>query len=337
MKNVDEEQLKDFLESTVLNFAKDRYAARNIRRFSEKMPEILIEVGISMILNRPDASGVRYLATQLVRQPRFFQLLTDPWKLSTDKAIELGRRLQIVDGALDVKLAHRLPSRNAHSNRDALSGTMAERALFILDEISTGRRVVPIINHLTAHPDSRISSKATLVVGKRLLNLSWARRLLEEAPDPRVRANAIEAFWGLDTKSAVQLFRQSLSDSENRVVGNSMMGLHLAGDTDLRRIIDRFAAAPRPEFRMTTAWMMGKIGDPAYAEPLSRMIKDVDPTVRGAALRSLKQLRQFELARQLAAPPEPVLVLPPVPEPPAPVERFLDGARFASGSMVMRR
>jgi len=282
-----------------VEFSKARGAAAQIRWISEHRPDILITVGIEMLFDATDTTGIRYLCMQLLKQPKLFHVMTDPWRFTVPQAVRLGRRLLCVDRTLDIRLARCLPVFGGNRDGTTLDGPRAERALEILDEISVGRRVVPVLNHLTKSPDTRISSKSTLLIGKRVQNLTWARRLISEGSEPRIRASAIEAFWGLDTKAAVQLFRTSLRDPHNRVVGNSLMGLHLAGDEEVPRIVDRFAEDCKPDFRMTSAWVMGKIGDPLYTVRLGLLVKDSHPAVRSAALRSLRDLRQIEKREQL--------------------------------------
>jgi hypothetical protein len=339
-----EEQLRQFLTWSVTNFSADRRAASVIRWFSENVPELLINVGIELLLDSEDTAGGRYLSVQLIKLPAFFKVMTDPWQYTVPQSVKLARRLLSVDRTLDIKLARCLPARNGSAGACTLEGPNAQRALEILDEISVGRRVVPVLNHLIRHPDVSISSKSTLLVGKRVQNLTWARRLLNDDIDPRVRANAIEAFWGIDSKPALQLFRASLKDPHNRVVGNSMMGLHLAGDSEVPRIVEQFASDYKPEFRMTTAWVMGKIGDPAYATPLGQLVKDAHPSVRSAALRSLKDLRtlerwhkekeEAELALALpTAEPEPAEIVVPEPDqdfdPGIAIGLWVDGSKFS--------
>jgi hypothetical protein len=91
-----------------------------------------------------------------------------------------------------------------------------------------GRRVP------TADPDPRVAAQATLFVGKGVQSPAWsAKQMLH--PDQRVRANAVESIWGLDTQPAVQLLEKCIDDKNTRVVGNALLGLHITGHRDLER------------------------------------------------------------------------------------------------------
>lgn len=48
--------------------------------------------------------------------------------------------------------------------------------------------------------------------------------------DPRVRANAIESLWGVDSPEARTLLSFATNDANNRVVGNALLGLYHLGN-----------------------------------------------------------------------------------------------------------
>jgi hypothetical protein len=109
-----------------------------------------------------------------------------------------------------------------------------------------------------------------------------------------MRANALEAIWGEKAPRVVDLFQQYLGDRHNRVVGNSVIGLHRAGEHDVQSVVRRIAADRNPQFRMTAAWTMGAIRAPQFADLLPRLIRDDSPAVRSAALRAIQALRRIE-------------------------------------------
>jgi hypothetical protein len=293
----EEKMVRDCLLRSVSEYTTNVLSARIMRRFATETPGLFAPVAVGMLLNATDAPGYRYLAMLLVRQPGLFKQLSNPWIFTRAQAVLLSRRLMAVDPSLDIRFARQLPARNGVTP-DTLTGQYAERALDILDDVSPGRRVVPILNHLTRYPDHKISSKATLLIGKRVQNVAFAKRLLEEGTDPRVRANAIEAVWGNDSPSVQKLFWDCVEDRHNRVVGNAMVGLFLAGEQEVPDLVKRFAHDYKAEFRMTSAWTMGRTGDTEFIPMLSPLITDDHPGVRTAALRSLQTIRQVEKVRR---------------------------------------
>ena len=152
---------------------------------------------------------------------------------------------------------------------------------------------MPILGHLVSSRDARMAAKAALFVGKRLQSPAWAEKQLKHE-DARIRANAIESLWGLDTDAAKNLLVNCASDDCNRVVGNALVGLHLVGEPGVMDEVKSMASLGKPQFRSTAAWSMGQIGDPEFLPGLKGLLRDDDPMVRGTALRALVQIRQVE-------------------------------------------
>jgi len=57
------------------------------------------------------------------------------------------------------------------------------------------------------------------------------------------------------------------------------------------RFVKRMLEDPRPPFRWTAAWVMGKIGAAEFAEPLERAKGGKEAHVRNAAERMLEMVR----------------------------------------------
>jgi hypothetical protein len=290
---LEQERLTEFLVRTIATFDQNRANAAILRKFASEAPAQFLESGLNMLAKASDTAGYRYLAVQLAEMPQLFGMICDPWKYSLEQAVCIASHLLKVEPGFDTKLA-RLAGRRGITSADSLRAGVAERALDILDRISVGKRVTPILNHLTEHPDPRISAKAALLLGKRVNNEAWARRIVTEEANPRLRANALESAWGSTAPTLIELFQECLGDEDNRVVGNAIVGLHLAGNPDVQQIVQKFAEDFAPEFRMTAAWAMGKLGDAVFVPILTPLIKDIHPGVRRAALRALHGIRQID-------------------------------------------
>ena len=109
--------------------------------------------------------------------------------------------------------------------------------------------------------------------------------------DPRVRANSIESIWGGGNSNARRCLINALRDGHPLVPGNALMGLHLLGDRPVRSMLQH----EKPGFRVTAAWVMGKIGAPEFRGDLKRALLDPNAHVRSSAARAMKLL-----------PPEPI-------------------------------
>jgi hypothetical protein len=260
-----------------------------MRRLAYEAPELFTDAAIRHLNSGPSSNAHRLLAILLMRQDQLFQRLANPSATSREQSVKLFRRLLEVDPSFDVKLARKLPGRSYWNQTDAFDSVRSARALDILDETSQGRRLLPILGHLPDSPDAAISAKATLFVGKRVQNPSWTKKQLQR-PDQRVRANAVEALWGLSTPSAVDLFENCVDDRNNRVVGNSLVGLHIVGREEAREEVMSMSKSSVAEVRSTAAWAMGRIVTPAFAPRLRELIVDDNNQVRSMALKSLKDL-----------------------------------------------
>jgi hypothetical protein len=75
--------------------------------------------------------------------------------------------------------------------------------------------------------------------------------------------------------------REWLNDTDNRVVGNAFLGLHLMGEPAAARQAEQMLLDARPNFRRAAAWVMGRIGKPEFVKSLARAAQeDEDPGVR---------------------------------------------------------
>ena len=325
----------DCLERAVAEFQSNPLSRGIMRRFMTDVPAVFGTVARARLLTAEDTPGYKHLAWLLLQLPTLFTQLSNPANFTRDQATTLARRLMLVDSALDIRFARQLPARNGNV-KDTLEGAAAERALDILDEISPRNRLVPVLSHLTRHPNQKIASKATLIIGKRVSGVAFAIRLMAEETDPRVRANALEAVWGNDSGPVKELFWKHVDDSYHRVAGNAIVGLYLAGEEKVNAVVSKLALDPRQEFRMMAAWTMGRIGNTDFVPTLTPLLKDQDPAVRRAALRSLQNIRNIERIRRPSE-ADPNMQIPakfcPFEPPPflaaSQIEVRLDGGRHA--------
>ena len=211
----------------------------------------------------------------------------DPALIPLEEELALTRDLFELDPQLDMKLARRLSG--AASER--VPEEVVQRVLVLLNAIPENARVLPIVIKLLRHPSPNVRSKAALVIGR----VSKTPQVMEEflsEPDPRVRANAIEALWGMDSARARAVLREAADDPHNRVAGNALLGLYRVGDTFAIPRILQLAAHPKAEFRTTAAWVMAQTGSPRFLPALGRMVRETDPKARAWVFRALTWLKR---------------------------------------------
>ncbi len=274
-------------------FDRSPLASQLLRRLANEAPEHFFKVATSRLFSNEQSNAHRMLAMLLLRQDNLFERLASPLYGTHENAVRLLKRLIEVDPSIDVKFAKKLPGRSYWSQSQAFDSIRSARALDILDETSRGRRLLPILGHLPDSQDARIAGKATLFVGRRVQNPAWSKRQLARG-DERVRANAVEALWGVNTPPAARLLEDCTLDRNNRVVGNALVGLHIVGDEKTPTEVFSISRSGKPELRSTAAWVMGKIGVPEFTPRLTELVHDEHPGVRIAALRSLIEVRRLE-------------------------------------------
>jgi HEAT repeat protein len=267
----------------------DRDAVANSQRIGEILqvePEGFYLAAIEILKKDMDSRAAQYLVTLLVSQDLLFRALCDS-ALDPERATALARQAYRADPTVDIRLARQLA--DACNSPGADGTVMAERVLKILDEISDGTRILPSLMRILRNDNPYLRSKAVLMIGRSGRSLTWLKRVWES--DTRVRANAIEAVWGIDTAEARGLLEWGARHRNNRVAGNALLGLYKLGESSPLPELVKMAGHDSPRYRRTAAWVMGETGDPRFSEVLGRMIADSDGDVRKAVFAAVGRIR----------------------------------------------
>jgi hypothetical protein len=276
------------LSALVGNFENDAVASRKqIRDMFEGDRESFYAAGIDILRTAGESRGAQCLLAVLAANGLLLRALCNP-DLSREKAVELGRLARRVDPVIDVALARSLADSSLGQNTAGIADPC--RIMEIICEIAEPGRIMPSLMRLMRHRDANIRSKAVKMIGRGSHSVKWVMGRLSEN-DPRVRANAIESLWGVDSPEAQTLLNFAASDTGSRVAGNALLGLYYLGDSSVLPEIIKLAAHEAESFRSTAAWLMGQTADPRFTDALRRMIMDTDPLVRKHALASLAQIR----------------------------------------------
>ena len=292
-------------------------------------PENFFQAGFGLLQTTPPSSERLKIFAGILDRPEFLLQLIRPGRYSLRELTRTCRRFAAIDRRLDLRLAGLLPGR--WEDVYSLSNEVIIRVLHVLDEISTGPRLIPILGHLTTHEHPAVAETATLLIGRRVRNWGWTQRRLESG-GPEVRAGVVEGLWGVDTPQARRTMRNCLQDASERVVGKALFGLHLLQEDDVQPLVQRMAEDDRPAFRATAAWLAGRIDQPEYDPILERARVDSSPAVRLAAKEAMAARRQEAAVKpkpkpaevpptQAVAPPEPKPATEPKPAEPKPKPR----------------
>ena len=250
----------------------------------------------------PDKPGFYYLLALLQSHDLVLKTVCDPSHFTTQESIALAKRLSRVDPHLDVKLAKVLLAPGVHVTRSEVEQNArtpaGRRLLEIITAISDGSRSL-LIAQLLEHPDLRVRSKAALLVGKSNKNARWVKQRLQDQ-DGRVRANALEALWGVKSDDCRAVFWSALADPDNRVAGNALVGLYRLGDPATIGLILKMSSRPELDFQTTAVWVMGESGDVRFLPALAKM-EAASPALRTHLFQATMKLKQRR-ARLLARP-----------------------------------
>lgn len=295
--------MEKYLQRALDEFDTNPLATQLMRRLATETPETFFPVATQYLSSNVQSNGHRLLTILVLRDRQLLSRIASPGSSTRENAVNLFRRFLSVDPSFDVKLARKLPGRTYWNQEEVFDGIRSTQALDILDQTSRGRRLLPIIGHLPESPDPRVSAKATLFVGRRVQSPKWTERQLARA-DQRVRANAVEALWGVDSAPAIRILEDCLGDRNCRVAGNSVVGLHIVGRESARTAALAMSREGKPDSRSTAAWAMGRLALPMFFDRLTELVRDDHPQVRGTALRALLEIRRKETPEVTAPAPE---------------------------------
>lgn len=286
------------LVGLVRNFETDATASRKqIRNILDNERGSFYSSAIEILKSDGDSRGAHYLIALIVSNGLLVDALCDPG-LTRDQAMTLARAAIRLDSMVDAMIARRLADSAVGQSEPVHDPA---RLMYILAEIADASRVLPSLMRLLRHPNPYWRSKVVKIIGRGSRSVKWVKGKLGES-DARVRANALEAIWGVESPEAGEVLHAAAADTNNRVAGNALLGLYFLGDTSALDDLARMACHGSHLFRSTAAWVMGETGDPRFLESLRKLLLDSEPVVRKRALSALHRLRQTSAALERVTP-----------------------------------
>jgi HEAT repeat protein len=270
----------------------DVTAGKKVQELRASMDAKTYGVLLCQSIQQREPSDALRFAASLLPLRDLAQMLLELYVQSKEKAIGVAEKLAAADPRFDATLLECLREDSNGWSDDALLV-----GLDILDTVSERDRLVLNVLRLLKHDNPKLRSKAALFIARRRPYLRWVTDLSRE-PDARVRANTLESLFEIQEDFIAPLFRQHLTDDNNRVAGNAVLGLYRLGDTSAIQFLERMAKDERPNFRNTGAWVMGQTGDPRFSSTLAGQLSDPDKLVRRQALLGLGEIKKaFKMTR----------------------------------------
>ncbi len=267
---------------------------KQIRNLLDANPRAFLAAAVAVLRKQGEMRGAQFVASLLVTSGLLLPALCDP-TLSHEEALAVARVAMRADSAKDVMLGRASADRVASS-----------QVIRILEQSAGSRDFLPLLIRLLRQANPYLRSKAVLMLARDTHNVNWVRKTLGD-PDARIRANAVEAIWGLDTTEARELLKSLRTDTNNRVAGNALLGLYHLGETASIPEMIAMSRHEDPVFRTTAAWVMGETGHPRFIDALTGLIDDPFAAPRRGARSALSRVhnavarvREFP-ARRVAA------------------------------------
>jgi hypothetical protein len=278
--------------SAVSQFATNpAISGKTLRELLNANPDKFFRNSIPLLKRLEEEPGSTYVQVLLLSRGLLLSDLLSDETFSSEELAAIARKLSKVDPLFVVKsLESVLPDSHETAATDPSSVSLRLRLMDVLQSVQEGHRILPVMKRLLQDPDPKVRSKAALLVGKTNQSARWVEDCLG-AVDSRVRANAVESLWNVDSQGVRTLLWNVLTDPDNRSVGNALFGLYRLGDVDVLEQILLMAQDKRDLFRSTAAWVMGRTGDSRFHPTLVNMIRDKAP-VRTTAFRALGLLKQ---------------------------------------------
>ncbi len=272
-------------------------SGKAMRLLIEKDLAEFFEEALPLLRIAENNHGFQYLLTLLLLNDLILEPLVDPAVFSFEEAVNLAKLLMKIEPLLDIRMLRTLTdSRNADPENDfvqKIDSAKGIRLLDVMSAISDGARILPMMAQLLHHSSVWVRSKAALLVGRGNKNHKWVEQRLSEK-DPRVRANAVESLWGVDSEGSKTVFWAGVTDTDNRVAGNALLGLYRLGEVSSIPLIFDLLDHSDGLFRTTGVWVMGETGDPRFRGCVAKSLSDSDSRVRTAAFRAVAKIKQNE-------------------------------------------
>jgi hypothetical protein len=303
------------LERAVEEFAAKPMAnAKGMRQLlSESNREAFLQAAIPLLRSDLNQPGKQYLLTLLLMNDLILVPLADPAIFSFDEAVRIAGQLVKIQPMLDHKMRSLFDTTQNQAAQNAGTGDFGVRLLEIMASLPSDARISSVLFQLLDHSNLKIRSKAALLAGRRKQNSKWVEQRLSDS-DLRVRANAVESLWGVDSPGAREVLFAAVTNSNNRVVGNALFGLYRLGEAASIPLIVDLLSHAQTNFRLSGVWVMGETGDPRFLPLLTSMLSDPDPQIRSAVFRSIAKLKQAK-DKYSPSPNLRVYVAPSAPEP----------------------
>jgi hypothetical protein len=261
--------------------------ARLLRQMYESDPENFINATVEQLAEHPDGPGARFLLAFLDGRKLLVPALIRLGKVNREAMGVTARELQRCDGSFDLRLARQLVDES--TDRVLVRHPDFLARLELLGCVLSGAKLAPLMLRLLQLSDRTVTSKAALLLGRVMQSPEWFVQHLTD-PNPRMRANLVEALWHVEHFETRSVFDLAAKDRDQRVAANAWLGLYRRGESRSLAGLARMARRPENAFRSSAAWAISQTADPRFARLLEALRIDADVNVRGHAETAVERI-----------------------------------------------
>ncbi|MCH8295204.1 HEAT repeat domain-containing protein [Candidatus Poribacteria bacterium] len=218
----------------------------------------------------------------LIKMPISEDLNPNPTPNST--TIALGKALMSLDATFAERIAKFVKKSPAS---DSING------LTILEAIAEeNTAITQLLAPMVNHPDPRVRSQAVKTVGKLSADLMVCRQALRDK-DGRVRANAIELLWSIESPKLRKLLLPYLKDPYNRVRANAARIFYDAGDPRGLETLVTMIDSDDENCQASSMWILGEVQDTNNIDRLEVLTQTKSKTIRQHAFAALQKIESI--------------------------------------------
>lgn len=237
-----------------------------------------------------ESDGREFLRRLVLAEGSILDILCDPDACSLEEASRLASTFAKMEAPFEALLRRRIPPQLRLEDEPK-----TERIIQILAAFAEPRRLATLLSRFLSHPSARVRATVVRLSGSHCFAREWFARVLKD-PDPRVRANGVEALWGRKSDDVKELLTLAGGDPHHRVAANALVGLCLAGDESGRSKIEQMMEHTNAAFQSAACWAAGYVADPAFVPRLTAILNGSKGLTRANALGALAAIRRKQQA-----------------------------------------
>lgn len=258
-----------------------------LRELADQSPPAFLNLSRMLLNDCRDTAGVRQVLSMLASRGWLAPMIREVARGDPGLAGGISHLGMSVYPALERELASPEPP-------PAVTGD-AGLAQDLISAIEVALALLPAPSSVVKPLEARSRATLARLYSKLAVAQDYLAGLLRD-PEPRVRANAVEALWHMPSEYTLDRLLEAARDPHHRVAANAFVGLSLAGDERALSGLVDMVEKGEGLTRLAAIWAMGRTGDARFTLYLKqwRIRHRNDTQALRGSLAALVRLRQAE-------------------------------------------